>query len=246
MFAIGDMTVEINSCPNCGSEEVSRNGQTRHGKQNYKCRECGRQFVLNPAWKAITKEQQELIQRMLLERISQAGIARVLQVSEDTVQRYVNARAVVVNKQVSRSTKPKKRLNVQMDELWSFVDNKGNQQWVWLALDAQTREIVGVHIGDRSAVSALALWNSIPPVYRQCAVIYTDHWSAYDSVLPSKRHYSVDKDSGCTSYIERFNCTLRQRVSRLVRKSLSFSKKLENHIAAIWSFVHYYNASLQL
>jgi IS1 family transposase/transposase-like protein len=217
------MTVEIKSCPNCGSKEVSRNGQTRHGKQNYKCRECGRQFVLNPAWKAITKEQQELMQRMLLERISQAGIARVLQVSEDTVQRYVNARAVVVKKQVSRSTKPKKRLNVQMDKLWSFVDNKGNQQWVWLALDAQTREIVGVHIGDRSAVSALALWNSMPPVYRQCAIIYTDHWSAYDSVLPSKRHYSVDKDSGCTSYIERFNCTIRQRVSRLVRKSLSNS-----------------------
>ncbi|MEG5059175.1 IS1 family transposase [Microcoleus sp. A2-C5] len=75
------------------------------------------------------------------------------------------------------------RLNVQMEELWSFVDNKGNQQWVWLALDAQTREIVGVHIVDRSAVSAQALWNSMPPVYRQCAVIYTDHWSAYDSVL---------------------------------------------------------------
>lgn len=240
------MTVEIKSCPNCGSKKVSRNGQNRHGKQNYKCRECGRQFVLNPAWKAITKEQQELMQRMLLERISQAGIARVLQVSEDTVQRYVNARAVVVKKQVEVSSKPKKRLNVQMDELWSFVDNKGNQQWVWLALDAQTREIVGVHIGDRSAVSALALWNSMPPVYRQCAVIYTDHWSAYDSVLPSKRHYSVDKDSGCTSYIERFNCTIRQRVSRLVRKSLSFSKKLENHLAAIWSFVHYYNASLQI
>ena len=103
------------------------------------------------------------------------------------------------------------------------VDNKGNQQWVWLALDTQTREIVGVHIGDRSAVSAIALWNSMPPVYRQCAVIYTDHWSAYDSVLPTKRHRSVDKDSGCTSYIERFNCTLRQRISRLVRKSLSNS-----------------------
>jgi IS1 family transposase len=91
-----------------------------------------------------------------------------------------------------------------------------------------------------------ALWNSIPPVYRQCAVIYTDHWSAYDSVLPSKRHHSVDKNSGCTSYIERFNCTIRQRVSRLVRKSLSFSKKLENPIAAIWRFVHHYNANLQL
>ena len=199
MFAISALTLEIYSCPNCGSKEVSRNGQTRHRKQNYKCRECRRQFVLNPAGKAITKEQQELMSRMLLERIYQAGIARVLQISEDTVQRYVNAASVVEKKQVEVSAKPKKRLNVQMDELWSFVDNKGNQQWVWLALDAQTREIVGVHIGESSAVSALALWNSMPPVYRQCAVIYTDHWSAYDSVLPSKRHHSVDKDSGCTS-----------------------------------------------
>ena len=48
-----------------------------------------------------------------------------------------------------------------------------------------------------------------------------------------------------TSLIERFNCTLRQRVSpRLVSKTLSFSKKLENHIGAIWYFVHHYNASL--
>jgi IS1 family transposase len=60
----------------------------------------------------------------------------------------------------------------------------------------------------------------MPPVYRQSAVIYTDHWSAYDSVLPSKRHYSVDKDSGCTSYIERFNCTIRQGVSRVGEKEL--------------------------
>jgi len=119
VFAINDMTLEIPCCPNCGSEAVSRNGQTRHRKQNYKCRECRRQFVLNPAWKAITPEPQELMSRMLLERISQAGIARVLQVSEDTVQRYVNDRAIVVKKQVEVTAKPKKRLSVQMDELWS-------------------------------------------------------------------------------------------------------------------------------
>ncbi|MBN8559449.1 MAG: IS1 family transposase, partial [Leptolyngbya sp. UWPOB_LEPTO1] len=38
-----------------------------------------------------------------------------------------------------------------------------------------------------------------------------------------------------------FNNTLRQRVSRLVRKTLSFSKDVNNHIAAIWNFIHYYN-----
>ena len=133
-----------------------------------------------------------------------------------------------------------------MDELWSFVDNKGNKQWVWIAIDANTREIIGLHIGDRSAQSARALWQSLHGVYRQCAVIYTDYWESYACVLPSKRHRAVGKESGRTSYIERLNYTLRHRVSRLVRKSLSFSKKLENHVAAIWNFVHHYNQQLRL
>jgi insertion element IS1 protein InsB len=126
----------------------------------------------------------------------------------------------------------------------SFVGNKGNKQWIGLALDVDTREIVGVHVGDRSEQGARALWASLPSVYRQCAVAYTDFWSAYGLTLPQQRHRAVGKESGNTSYIERFNCTMRQRVSRLVRRTLSFSKKLENHIGAIWLFVHHYNSSL--
>jgi IS1 family transposase len=124
------------------------------------------------------------------------------------------------------------------------VNHKGNQQWVWLAINVKTREIVGVHIGDRSEAGAKALWQSLPPIYRQCAVCYTDFWAAYAAVLPSQRHHAVGKESGKTNRIERFNCTLRQRIARLVRKTLSFSKKLDNHIGAIWYFVHHYNASL--
>ena len=181
---------------------------------------------------------------MLLEKISLAGIARALQISELWLQQYVNQKSKTMPQKVRVRPKPKRRLSVQMDELWSFVDDKGNEQWVWLAIDALTREIVGVHIGNHSAESAQGLWQSLPPVYRQCAVIYSDFWSAYPVVLPSKRHRAVGKETGKTSYIERFNCTLRQRVSRLVRKTLSFSKKLENHIGAIWNFIHHYNASL--
>jgi len=212
---------------------------------HYQCRDCGRQFVLDPQWLVLSEAQKGLIERLLLERISLAGIARVLQLSEDCIQRYVNHKAQHVQQQVEVTPKPKKRLTVQMDELWSFVNDKGDEQWVWLALDAATREVVGLHIGDRSGDSAKALWRSMPPIYRQCAVLYTDRWSAYLTVLPSYRHRPVDKDSGLTSYIERFNCTLRQRLSRLVRKSLWFSKKLDNHMAAIWSFVHDYNAKLR-
>lgn len=129
--------------------------------------------------------------------------------------------------------------------MWSFVDHKGNKQWLWLAIDENTREIAGVHIGQRDREAAKQLWASLPAVYRQCAVVYTDFWEAYKKVIPSKRHRAVGKETGQTNSIERFNCTVRQRVSRLVRKALSFSKKLENHIGAIWMFVHHYNASLQ-
>jgi insertion element IS1 protein InsB len=75
-------------------------------------------------------------------------------------------------------------------------------------------------------------------------IAYTDFWAAYAAVLASKRHRAVGQETGKTSYIERFNNTLRQRVSRLVRKTLSFSQSLENHIGAIWYFIHHYNASL--
>ncbi len=44
-----------------------------------------------------------------------------------------------------------------------------------------------------------------------------------------------------TNHIERFNNTLRQRVSRLVREALAFSKKLVNHIGAIKLFICHYN-----
>lgn len=115
---------------------------------------------------------------------------------------------------------------------------------MWLALDVKSGEIVGVYVGDRSRAGAIGLWQSLPGVYRQCAICYTDFWEAYEQVIPNQRHRAVNKRSGKTNLMERFNCTLRQRVSRLVRDTLSFSNKLDNHIGAIWFFVHHYNLSL--
>ncbi len=140
--------------------------------------------------------------------------------------------------------KPKGPLIIECDEMWSFVGNKDNKQWIWLAIDLDSREIVGVYVGSRDKQGAQGLWDSLPPVYRQCAVTYTDFWEAYSAIFPTKQHKAVGKETGKTSHIERFNCTMRQRISRLVRKTLSFSKKIENHIGAIWYFVHHYNAML--
>ena len=120
-------------------------------------------------WQAKDTDTLAKIELLLQERISLAGIARVMGVSQSRLQNYVNHLYAAVEHQATVIPKQVGKHTVQRDELWSFVDNKGNKQWVWLALDAKTREVIGCHIGERSLKSALALWNSLPSVYRlQC------------------------------------------------------------------------------
>lgn len=224
------------NCPSCNSINIVKNGSIHNGKQKYACKDCKRQFVLDPP-NCISIENKELIDKLLLEKIPLAGIARVVGVSELWLQKYVNRKYDDIPKVIDVTPKKKGKIVIQCDEMWSFVLNKKNKQWIWLAIDISTGEIVGAYIGSRDIEGAKGLFDSLPPVYRQCAVCYTDFWKSYDTIFPKKRHKSVGKQTGLTNRIERFNCTMRQRISRLVRKTLSFSKKLENHIGAIWYFI---------
>lgn len=130
---------------------------------------------------------------------------------------------------------------IQLDEMWTFVGNRSNKQWLWMALNPQNRQIVAFHVGGRSAKDAEIFREKIPDVFKEEAGFFSDYWQAYIKAFEEDNHFGVGKDSGLTAYIERFNCTLRQRASRLVRKSLSFSKSLENHVGAIKYFICHYN-----
>ena len=131
--------------------------------------------------------------------------------------------------------------DAEADEMHSFVQKKANEQWLWLALDRSTRQIIAFHVGDRSRTSAKQLWANLPAVYREHATFYTDQYVVYQGVIPAERHKAITKNARKTNHIERFNNTLRQRVSRLVRATLAFSKKVENHIGAIRYFICHYN-----
>ena len=234
------------NCPYCNAEHTVKNGSNSVGTPKRLCRNCNRQFVENPKNKPIGDEKKQLIEKLLLERLSLAGIARVTCVSDSWLQEYVNDLYANTPREIELLEKPQNDITLECDELWSFAENSENKQWVWLALDRYTKEVAGVYIGDRSGESAQKLWNSLPLQYRQNATCYTDFWQAYNSTIPSEQHHSIGKETGLTNHIERFNNTLRQRVSRLVRKTLSFSKKLENHIGAIWYFIHHYNEQIRV
>ena len=135
---------------------------------------------------------------------------------------------------------------LELDEMWSYVGSKKNKVWIWLALERQTKRIVGLAFGDRSEQTCKELWKSLPADYRKRAVLYTDFWDSYQAVLPKKRHRAVGKGSGETNHIERFNNTLRQRCSNLVRKTLSFSKSLEIHKIRIYMYIEHYNRKISV
>ena len=129
---------------------------------------------------------------------------------------------------------------LELDELWSFVLKKTNQAWIWIALCRKTRQVVACAVGDRSKNACRILWNSIPEAYR-AGHCFTDFWSAYQAVIPEATHSVREGNEVETAHVERWNNTLRQRLARFVRKTLSFSKSLLMHNACLNLFLHRYN-----
>ncbi|WP_375562294.1 IS1 family transposase [Bernardetia sp. OM2101] len=80
---------------------------------------------------------------------------------------------------------------------------------------------------------------SIDKKLREKAIVYADDFASYGTVFPKKQLRQEGKKE--TTKIERFNNTIRQRNSRLVSLSLSFSKKWENHYNSIKYFIVNYN-----
>jgi len=115
--------------------------------------------------------------------------------------------------------------------------------WVWLALCRRTHQIVAYALGDRGHKTCRLLWERVPLALHH-ALAFTDFWEAYQKVIPEGQHAPGGKGSGQTNHIERFNNTLRQRLARFVRKTLSFSKSETMHESCLRLFLHHYSANM--
>ena len=93
-----------------------------------------------------------------------------------------------------------------------------------------TRQVLAYAIGERGERTCRRLWERIPESYKG-ATCYGYFREAYRALIPEERHEeeAVGKESGELAHVERWNNTLRQRLARFVRKTLSFSKSDEMH-----------------
>jgi insertion element IS1 protein InsB len=226
-------------CPGCGSLDLVKNGHDYKGSQKYHCKTCNRYGTLH-AQRGYDQQTRSQVQRALLERVSLRGIERIFGVSRRTVADWLAMWGQHLPPLADTLSEARWDDVLELDELWSFVLKKANKRWIWVALCRRTRQIVAHYIGDRSETSCLQLWRRIPTAYVRCHS-FSDFWEAYQHVFATDRHQSVGKDSGQTNHIERWFNTLRQRLARFVRKTLSFSKSDHFHEWAFRLFVHHHN-----
>ena len=154
------------SCPQCHSYTIRKNGSIHTGKQKYECICCRKQFVENPQNKIIPDDTKERVRRALLERVSLEGICRIFDVSTpwllEFMEKTFQSLPEDLNATVIAENDEFEVLLLEIDELWSFVGNKQNDQWLWLVMHSKTRQILAFHVGNRTRASGEALMAKLP------------------------------------------------------------------------------------
>ena len=227
-----EILIKIN-CPHCQSSKVVKNGKKKNGKQNLLCRVCRKQFLYQYQNKGADPAVKQLIIRLLERNSGIRDIAELLAISRRCILDNLCRQGNRITIQPSQ----KHYTSIQIDELWSFVGKrKKGKYWMFYAYSPDTDEVLAYGCGSRSAKTVKQLLKKLKDVVidEYC----TDHWKAFSKVLPPEKH-TIGKTY--TKNIEGVNTCLRTRNRRLVRKTTGFSRKKENHLAALNIMFNYRN-----
>jgi insertion element IS1 protein InsB len=125
--------------------------------------------------------------------------------------------------------------------MWSFVQKKAQQRWLWHAIDHDSGEILAYVLAPHEDAAFIQLKVLLEPF--GITQFYTDGWGTYERYLDPSLH-TVGKQH--TQKIERKHLTLRTRIKRLARKTICFSKSILMHDIVIGLFINRYEFGLDI
>ncbi len=80
---------------------------------------------------------------------------------------------------------------LELDEQWSFVQNKKNKKWGWFAKSRVTKQIAAYFVGNRNQESCENFKNRFPEKYKDIFT-FCDLWESYSNVF-TENHLSSPK-----------------------------------------------------
>lgn len=222
-------------CPHCEGTNIKKNGQKANGKQNYRCKNCLKQFQDRYDYRGADPRLQRQVMTMSMRGSGIRDIGVVLNLDPsgvlDKLRRMMN-----------RTQEPAFEgsfQEVQIDEFWSFVNQRKTQKrWCWYAFDRETGKILAFHIGKRNLSACRGLYDKIKHLDIQ--FICTDQYSLYQKVIPPEKHV-ISKQF--TTHIERRNRDFRTHLKRLTRRTVCHSKSNKMHYLFIRQYIHFRNAA---
>ena len=222
-------TTVVPRCPRCQGERRYKNDHPVRGAQRAKGKDGRRTFTLapkGPRHRATLKEQ---VLSAYQDRLGLRGIQRTFGVCYLTVRKWLGEKsgspARLRGHAAARSKRGRARTRCTLE---LRAGKSPDPLAVGGPLSAHPPDLVAWTPGDRREQSA-ADWRAALPRDHRRGTTRRDLWRAYRAAFPKRTHRGCAKAEGETCHVERWFGTLRQRVSRRVRKALSFSKCAENH-----------------
>jgi IS1 family transposase/transposase-like protein len=219
------------NCPHCFSTKVVKNGIKKNGRQNYRCRSCKKQFQHEYLYWGSKIDNKRMTINMLLNGNGIRDIARLLHISTGSIIRTLLSLSAI-------QLQPSQRYyhQVQVDELYSFVQSKRKKVWILYAYCAQTDEILAVTAGKRNKKTLKDLLKRLQnlTINFWC----TDAWRVFKEVFHPQEHLIGKR---FTKAIEGVNTSLRNSCKRLHRRTTAFSKKVIHHWIALKLVMNYRN-----
>ena len=109
------------NCPHCKTQNIVKNGNRRHGRQRFLCRECQRTFGVADGRRVCAATQAQA-RRLYLEGVGFRGIERRLGVSPVSVMNWIKAEAP--SRPPLPGVDPAEVAWVECDERCTFIGKK--------------------------------------------------------------------------------------------------------------------------
>jgi IS1 family transposase/transposase-like protein len=198
-------------CPHFQGTKI-KNGWKSYGKQNYLCKNCGRQFTGDHAldYKGCHSSMIKRILSMMVRGIGVRDISVIEGISIVKVLSVSVKSCYVIKPKRQHYTSP------EVDEFWTYVGEKKNKVWLIYACDRKSGEIVSFVWGKRDLKTARKLRKKFPASGVSYDRIRTDNRENFIIAFQPDNHIIGKKH---TAGIEGNNCRLRHRIRRAFRKT---------------------------
>ena len=209
------------TCKHCSSSDCIKKGK-RGNAVRMLCKACGKSQQTAYVNHSYTEKHEDTIRTHHNEGLGIRSIGRLLGIPTTSVQMLMERKADKL-----KLPEPYQPNRIYLlDELQTFVgrNKESHRRYIISAMDKRTGKIVSVAVGRRNQKTIRQVTDTLNQFSPKRIV--TDGWNGYAALIPKAIHKITEFG---INRLERLHLNLRQRLKRLSRKTMSWSKSERMH-----------------